>query len=93
MKNPIFPAWIVCKQFHYHAIFAGDQLISEAPKCPKIDIIYFDGLYNCGDSIRLTMEESEGQEVKVKDLPLIEQVMMTKWGARRVDWNGSTKIL
>jgi hypothetical protein len=30
---------------------------------------------------------------KIKDLPLIEQVLLKKWGRRKVDWNGSTKIL
>jgi hypothetical protein len=65
-------------------------------KTEKFDIVYFDGLYNCGDRIRLTlspMNEEEVEELKPKGLPLIEQVMMTKWGPRRADWNGSTKIL
>ena len=65
-------------------------------KTPKFDIIYFDGLYNCGDRIRITlspMNHDEEEELKVKELPLIEQVMMTKWGARNGDWNGSTQIL
>jgi hypothetical protein len=58
--------------------------------------VYFDGLYNCGDRIRLTLESlktDEEDNVKLKDLPLIEQVMMTKWGRRIANWNGSTKIM
>lgn len=38
-------------------------------------------------------EEEAKEAVKVKDLPLIEQVMKTKWGLRKADWNGSIKIL
>ena len=60
------------------------------------DIVYFDGLYNCGDRIRLTLQnlkEDNDKEIKLKDLPLIEQVMMTKWRHRKVNWNGSTVIL
>lgn len=35
----------------------------------------------------------ETVEKKDKDLPLIEQVMMTKWGKRKSNWNGSIPIL
>ena len=59
-------------------------------------MIYFDGLYNCADNIRLTFEKygyDEEPPEKTKDLPLIEQVLMTKWGPRKVDWNGNIKIL
>ena len=93
MKNPVVPVWIICKEYHYHVIFAGSYLISELNNAEKFDIVYFDGLYNCGDRIRLTVSPVGEDDAKVKHVPLIEQVMMSKWGERRADWNGSTKIL
>ena len=77
-------------------VFAHHHLIAESNKTERFDIIYFDGLYNCADRIRLTLEPfapEEEENIKTKDLPLIEQVLMTKWGLKRVSWNGSTKIL
>ena len=96
LKNPYYPIWIICKEFHYHVIFANHYLISQSSNIDKFDIVYFDGLYNCADRIVITLEKYPfGEEVttKAKDLPLIEQVMMTKWGERKSDWNGSIKIL
>lgn len=29
----------------------------------------------------------------IDKLPLIQQVLLKKWGKRKTDWNGSTKIL
>lgn len=77
-------------------IFANHYLIGENNEAEKFDIVYFDGLYNCGDRIVITLEKygfGEETEKKDKDLPLIEQVMMTKWGKRKSDWNGSIPIL
>ena len=27
LKNPIYPFWVICKEFHYHVIFANHYLI------------------------------------------------------------------
>lgn len=59
-------------------------------------MVYFDGLYNCGDKIIITLQRYQNggdNEIKVKQLPLIQQVMMTKWGLMKSDWNGSVRIL
>jgi len=32
LKNPVFPAWVICKEFHYHVIFAPNYLISQNNK-------------------------------------------------------------
>jgi hypothetical protein len=41
----------------------------------------------------LTIGKNSSSTEKVSNLPLIEQVLLTKWGRREIDWNGSVKIL
>ena len=74
-------------------VFGDNYLVGEDGKCGKFDLVYFDGLYNCGDRIVLTVGGECKGGGKVGNLPLIEQVLLTKWGRREVDWNGSVKIL
>lgn len=95
-KCPSLPIWVICKEFHYHVVFGSHYLISSDSKIERFDLIYFDGLYNCKDRIVLTLAPPRNPSdppPRLKDLPMIEQVLLTKWGRRTVDWNGSIPIL
>ncbi|EGR33827.1 UPF0526 protein, putative [Ichthyophthirius multifiliis] len=108
LKKPVFPIWVICKEYHYSVIFALDYRVCEIKNNGKFDIILYDELYNKDDRIIMTVsfkeqtennkrlfEKKDQDDKQDEDLvPLIEQVMKTKWGKNMVlDWNDSIPIL
>ena len=60
-KTPIFPLWVICKEYHYSVIFAKDYRVSEM-KPEKFDLIFYDELYNADDKILLTVTFKEAKK-------------------------------
>ncbi|KAL4430078.1 hypothetical protein ABPG74_013525 [Tetrahymena malaccensis] len=59
LKTPIFPIWIICKEYHYSVIFAKDFRANEKAQQPHFDLVYYDELYNPQDRIILTVTQKK----------------------------------
>ncbi|KRX05719.1 hypothetical protein PPERSA_09859 [Pseudocohnilembus persalinus] len=109
LKTPIFPIWVICKEYHYSVVFSKDSRCNEMDKLSKkFDIIYYDELYDSEDRLLLTLSIKEdndqynvfGKKIESNQdededlIPMLELVLRTKWGKKlEVDWNESQKIL
>ncbi|KAL4476827.1 hypothetical protein ABPG72_010664 [Tetrahymena utriculariae] len=59
LKTPLFPIWIICKEYHYSVIFAKDFRANEKAQQPHFDLVYYDELYNPQDRIILTVTQKK----------------------------------
>ncbi len=61
MKVPVFPMWIICKEYHYSVVFCKDYRANEE-KPFKFDVIFYDGLYNPSDKLVLTIKIDDDKD-------------------------------
>ncbi|KAM3146385.1 hypothetical protein pb186bvf_001354 [Paramecium bursaria] len=112
-KNPKLPIWVICKEHHYSIVFGCDYSVIDNTEnlnknLKEFDLIFYDGLNNPNDLIRLTIRRLGAQkgnqnsksliqglkfEQSEKITPSIEQVLSTKYGPLEIDWNDSIPIL
>jgi hypothetical protein len=91
LKQPLFPAWVVSKEYHYSVVFGLDWQLAHCPAL-ELDLLFYDGLYSPDKRIRLTLRTTRSPK-PAKVVPMIEQVLWTRWGRCEVDWNGADPIL
>ncbi|KAF0689568.1 Aste57867_18987 [Aphanomyces stellatus] len=102
LKVPVESIWVVCSESHYSVFFVdpsknsstSDELGNAAP----FDLIYFDGLANQDEVIRLSVHPyglaSKPEKAQQKDLvPPLNLVIQTKWPCAIIDWNGTDPLL
>lgn len=101
LKQPRVNVWVVCSESHYSVLFAADPRSLEdlaLATQPKLDLLYYDGLANQDEEIRLTVDtmalEEQNSLASHDDLiPPLNLVIKTKWPRATVDWNGVEPLL
>ncbi|GMH36080.1 hypothetical protein BSKO_03948 [Bryopsis sp. KO-2023] len=108
LKRPELPIWVVCSESHFTVLFATeDEQPSLSTGC--FDLMYYDGLANQEDVIRLTVLKCSegGLSRRIGDsfseranadehgnlIPPLECVIETRWRGSIVHWNGCEPIL
>ncbi|KAG7382587.1 hypothetical protein PHYPSEUDO_004728 [Phytophthora pseudosyringae] len=103
LKQPRVNVWVVCSESHYSVLFAGDPRSLEDRALESrlsLDLLYYDGLANQDEEIRLTVdtlalaEQGVAATARHDDLvPPLDLVIRTKWPRAAVDWNGVDPLL
>jgi hypothetical protein len=100
LKQPRVNVWVVCSESHYSVLFAADPLDLENRAFEAraaLELLYYDGLANQDEEIRLTVDTCAQQAHSVashEDLePPLNLVIRTKWPRAAVDWNGVEPLL
>ncbi|POM70733.1 Hypothetical protein PHPALM_12787 [Phytophthora palmivora] len=100
LKQPRVNIWVVCSESHYSVLFAADPRALEDRALEtrsSIDLLYYDGLANQDEEIRLTVDTltlEQSATVSHDDLiPPLNLVIRTKWPRATVDWNGVEPLL
>ncbi|XP_065897106.1 probable ubiquitin carboxyl-terminal hydrolase MINDY-4 [Dysidea avara] len=94
-KQPRYPIWVVCSESHFSVLFnsSKDFFIRQPP---HFDLLYFNGLGEQDEEIRLTIDTTQYSEIinETDDLvsPL-ELCIRTCWKDACIDWNGSEPLL
>lgn len=57
------------------------------------DVFYFDQMGERDSAVRLTLRRNPAGETACRDLPPLELVLLTRWPAATIDWNGEEAIL
>lgn len=99
LKTPKSPIWVICSESHYSVLFSTNKALINDWKAERLfDLLYYDGLSNQLDEIRLSVittekgyvpPEKESEEL----VPPLELCIRTKWKDARVEWNNTTPIL
>ncbi|KAG6612541.1 protein fam188b [Phytophthora cinnamomi] len=103
LKQPRVNIWVVCSESHYSVLFAADPNVLEDRSLESqssVDLLYYDGLANQDEEIRLTVDtraiaEHEQSAIASHDdlIPPLNLVIRTKWPRASVDWNGVEPLL
>ncbi|KAG3026222.1 hypothetical protein PC121_g8709 [Phytophthora cactorum] len=101
LKQPRVNIWVVCSESHYSVLFAADPRSLEDRALDtrsSVDLLYYDGLANQDEEIRLTVDTlvlAEQSATASHDdlIPPLNLVIRTKWPRATVDWNGVEPLL
>lgn len=101
LKQPRVNIWVVCSESHYSVLFVADPRALEdytLETRSSVDLLYYDGLANQDEEIRLTVDTlalAEQSAVASHDdlIPPLNLVIRTKWPRATVDWNGVEPLL
>ncbi|OQS00966.1 hypothetical protein ACHHYP_02052 [Achlya hypogyna] len=93
LKTPATPIWVVCSESHYSTLFADP----DAPAAVPVELLYYDGLANQDEPIRLSVDPAGLAAPEKPDAhaltPPLDLVIRTKWPRATVDWNGTDPLL
>ncbi|GMF64849.1 unnamed protein product [Phytophthora lilii] len=101
LKQPRVNVWVVCSESHYSVLFTADPRALEDGALEtrsSLDLLYYDGLANQDEEIRLTVNTlalAEQSATASHDdlIPPLDLVIRTKWPRATVDWNGVEPLL
>ena len=110
LKEPILPIWVVCSESHFTLLYGWDTRTARGMHMlpeSAITLMYYDGLANQEQPIRLTLsvalqpnsiakhDQTDYQQHCSEDalVPPLEHVVHTKWPKAIVTWFGSEPIL
>lgn len=102
LKQPRVNIWVVCSESHYSVLFAAEPRALEDRSLESqstVDLLYYDGLANQDEEIRLTVDtlalaEQPSAVASHDDLiPPLNLVIRTKWPRATVDWNDVEPLL
>ncbi|KAE9046441.1 hypothetical protein PR002_g1662 [Phytophthora rubi] len=101
LKQPRVNIWVVCSESHYSVLFTAEPGALENRSLESqstIDLLYYDGLANQDEEIRLTIDTLalvEQNTIASHDdlIPPLNLVIRTKWPRATVDWNGVDPLL
>ena len=95
------PVYLVCSESHFSVFFSetSPQNLQKNPvnkdsQDQSIDLIYYDGLANQREFIRISVFPKRSVMLKSSDLvsPL-DHCLRTKWPEAYIDWNGTEPLL
>lgn len=88
---PQRPIWVVCAESHYTVLFG---VTIDVLRDESFDLFWYDELAKQEDPIRLTVSQTDHAVETDGDLvPLIDDVIRTKWRTAQIDWNGADPVL
>lgn len=100
LKQPRCNIWVVCSESHYSVLSTAEPNALENSSFssrPALDLLYYDGLANQDEEIRLSVDTSALPEAVTANhddlVPPIDLVIRTKWPRASVDWNGVEPLL
>ncbi|KAJ7322111.1 hypothetical protein JRQ81_018398 [Phrynocephalus forsythii] len=96
LKTPKLPIWLVCSESHFSVLFClSKDLLGDWKAERRFDLLYYDGLANQQEEIRLTIDTSQPYAEDKEDglIPPLEHCIRTKWKGAVVSWNGTEPIL
>ncbi|XP_065897129.1 probable ubiquitin carboxyl-terminal hydrolase MINDY-4 [Dysidea avara] len=94
-KQPRYPIWVVCSESHFSVLFTRSKdFFVRQPA--HFDLLYFNGLGEQDEEIRLTIDTTQNTEIVTEADDLVsplELCIRTCWKNARVNWNGSEPLL
>ena len=95
-KTPLYPIWLVSKEFHYSLIFTTHSTLL-TQEVHSFDLIYYDQLYTHNQFIKLTLTKSHPANLKSSNqhdlTPLLDLLILTKFPDYYISWNDTVPIL